>query len=497
MKLNKKSLLIEKKKDNESGINKTSDKWFIRTGLLVLFSLHILLYNLGPNFTDLQSRKYTTGLAFNNAKKFVYFYYNDHLFPLTLKELPDEMECSETNSSQLIEERGNDLIMEYKHWSRMGEHARIFVFLPDALIEGPCKPSVKLFNSLCFLIAILALFYSLTKAGYPVLALIMSLAFSLTPFYMYEVYRNKNIFTLLAVVFIFGTSLNLKFLLKNDRNKWDFLIPVASGLIISFFNEIRGEIKVVLFSVLALYLLSQKLSWIVRVLYMLLLLSSFVGTKQVLRHYFDRKFEQTAEVVKKAGGHVYTGDRSGSHTFWHPVFCGLGDFDTKYGYKWEDRVAYTYAIPVLQSKYHINLPYSGKYHFDAWYDKDSLYYIKFEEFPEYEEIMKDKVLSDIKQDPLWFLSILAKRAERILNKTLPFPWAGWFVFPLTGILWWKRNWFLIKLILISLPLSLTPLMIYSGGNSTFNSVFPLITVSIILWMVFERLRVGDWQHLDT
>ena len=26
------------------------------------------------------------------------------------------------------------------------------------------------------------------------------------------------------------------------------------------------------------------------------------------------------------------------HAFWYPVFCGLGDFDTKYGYEWNDRV---------------------------------------------------------------------------------------------------------------------------------------------------------------
>ena len=72
-------------------------------------------------------------------------------------------------------------------------------------------------------------------------------------------------------------------------------------------------------------------------------------TKSSVKNYFDNNFNETYSLVKKNNGHVYDGGRISGHMLWHPIFCGLGDFDKKYGYKWNDRLAYEYAIPVLKA----------------------------------------------------------------------------------------------------------------------------------------------------
>jgi len=207
---------------------------------------------------------------------------------------------------------------------------------------------------------------------------------------------------------------------------------------------------------------------------------SFNLSKKLIRNHFELKFEEASELVRLNKGHVYKGAKISGHNFWHPVFCGLGDYDTKYGYEWNDKKAYAYAIPILQREYNMNISYSGKYHTDDYYDADSLYYKKPEELMNYEKVVKAKVVSDIKNDPMWYVTILIKRVFKTLTTTIPLPYVGWLIFPLTFYLFKKKKWSLLKLILVSLPLSATSIMVYSGKGSTYNSVFVYFIMAIIL-----------------
>jgi len=460
---------------------------FLRFGLMFIIFSVLALYISGPYLTNIQQRKQTTGFSFNMARQFLYFYYYKGLFPLATLDTIAADGYNKASATNLIEKRGQNLIMEYKHWSRMGENARIFSFLPDALINGPEKPSLKIFNSLMFLAGLLLLFYFFFRNGYGLLGFIICLIVLAIPFYQYAVFREKNIFALLASIFLMITGINARFIFNNPVRKMDFIIPLLSGVIISFFTEIRGEVIVLIFSLLFVYIFYGNARTFIRLLYILLLFSSFYMLRLAVRGYFDKKFDETFVLVTEKGGHPFTGSRAKAHSFWHPVFCGLGDFDKKYGYKWDDVVAYRYAIPILKDKYQVDLPYSGKYHFDAYYDKDSLYYIKFEEISAYESIVKEKVLHDIKNDPGWYISIILKRIERIFNNTLPFPLVGWLFLPLIAILILAKNYRLLVLLIVSFPLSFTPLLIYSGGNTTFNSFFPIIALAIIMVPIVTRL----------
>lgn len=466
--------------------------WF---GIASILILHLGLAINGPNYKGLQKRELTSGFVHDFGKHFLYYFYYQGLFPVATLE--EDKEFSKAGSQQLAEERGESLIMEFRHWSRMGENARIFAYLPDAMARGSAeKPTMKLFNALIFVGGLISLFVALYRLGYLLLAALLIVIFSLTPFYLYEVYHNKNIFGLLASVFLLILGLNMRFLFNEVKKAHYFILPVISGLIIGFFSEIRGEIKVVLISATFIYLFASKLKSHHKVVLILLLLISNIGMQRGIRYYFDVKFKMAAEFVENHGGHVYTGPRMTAHSFWHPVFCGLGDFDKKYGYKWDDVVAYNYGLNIMEKEHGIVLAYSGKYGLDEYYDEDSLYYKKLEEFKEYDKIVKHKVISDIKNDKLWYVGILLKRIERVFNRTLPFNRAGWLFIPVFILLILAKEWQFVYILIASLPLALTPIMIFAKGNATYNSVFPIFALAMIWMWIIRLVMIQSHQSAD-
>ena len=456
----------------------------IYVGILI-----ILLFNIGLyNFTDyhqyrIQYRSKTTGFANDIARNFFYFYYYTGNFPLAT--LNKDLKYSKDSAYKEIEQNGKDLIMEYRHWARLGENLRIICYYPNAIIKGsPENPRIKLFNTLIFILGLISVFVAFVRIGKPMLGIILVTIVNITPYFFYEIFINFNIFGLLASVFLIITGINLKLIFTGVNKKYlYFILPVISGIIIGFSSEIRGETSIVAGSSILIYILAKQTKYFFKIIMPVLLVLAMFSTKSAIKSYFDKKFEQTAELVAKHGGHVYTGKRISGHRFWHPVFCGLGDFDTKYGYEWNDIVAYVYAGPILKEKYNLDLNYiPGKYYIDEYYDKDSLYYKKHDEFEEYEQVVKEKVLHDIKNDPLWYITILFKRIIAIFTKTLPFPFAGWITLLLSIYLIKKKEWDLLKLIIISLPLSFTPFFIYSGDGTTYNSFFPILGVAILLYL---------------
>jgi hypothetical protein len=75
---------------------------------------------------------------------------------------------------------------------------------------------------------------------------------------------------------------------------------------------------------------------------------------------------------------------------WHNIWTGLGDFDDKYGYLWEDATAFTLASSELGRE----LPF---------HDSTAAY------LPRYTAVLRDRILGDIVHDPIWFATIIGKR----------------------------------------------------------------------------------------
>jgi hypothetical protein len=218
-----------------------------------------------------------------------------------------------------------------------------------------------------------------------------------------------------------------------------------------------------------------------------------VGTRNGIQSYFQKKFDQTKILVAQKKGHVYTGKRIRGHQFWHPVFCGLGDFDRKYGYAWKDQVAYQFAIPILRDRYQISYPYHpDSLHFQAWYDSARIYYIKFDEIEAYEIIMKEKVLNDIQKDPGWYFNILQKRIFRILHDCLPFSNAGFLFFPAIALLYIRKQRQSLALLLASSLPCAVPLLIHSGLGATLNPLYGVVSLAMLIDFLAAYL-IQKWQ----
>lgn len=462
---------------------------FISTSVIYEFSFH-------TKFPTFQKRKDASGFSINKAKHFSYFHYYNNLFPLAT--LDTNLIYSKDGANYLINNRGENLIMEYEHWSRLGENARIFAFLPNSIIRGsPKKPSIKLFNHLVFTLCLIMCFLGFSYANKNTLGILLVFLTLITPYFWHEVYQSQNIFGILIPLFLGLIGLNSYFLFYPKTRVIPFILtPLLSGILIGFFSEIRGEIIILFGSLLLIYILGKNIKLAYKTIAIITLALSLFGTKKSIVSYFDYKFKEAYSIVKSKGGHVYDGNRINAHKFWHPIFCGLGDFDDKYNYKWNDRVAYKYAIPILKTKYGMNITYSGKLHLDEFYDDANVYYKKFDEIDEYEEVVKNKVLKDIKNDPIWYISILIKRINRVLIETLPFHWIGWLSLPFIFLLFKQKKWSYLKLIFIGLPLSFTPIFIYSGGFSTHNTVIGIIIIALIINLLLKRFCLRFTQFMS-
>lgn len=461
--------------------------YFVTVSIL---SINILLFitDYRPDSTT-QKRKDASGFSMPKAEKFIYFYYYTADFPLAT--LNSDLKYSEQDAQKEIKENGEDLIMEYEHWSRLGENARIWAFLPDAFISGsPEQPSIRLFNIIIFTLSLIILYIGFWQANLKLYGLLLVILINFTPFYLFEVYTNDNIFALLGSVFFMILGLNIPLIIKSKVTfKRILVVAIISGSIIGLFSELRNEISIVIVSLILIYLISNSLKIYFKIILITLCILSFYGSKQLIQNHFNNKFEETASLVAKHNGHVYSGNRISGHKFWHPVFCGLGDFDTKYGYEWNDKVAYKYATPILQNKYGMDISYSEKYYLDNYYDSDSIYYVKFDEIEAYESIVKDKVISDITNDPFWYIKIITKRIIRTLSITIPFSFVGWFIFYILFLaIKNKKLDYHLKLILVSLPLSATSIIIYSGKGATYNSVFVYFVIISLVFIVFKEVK---------
>ena len=126
--------------------------------------------------------------------------------------------------------------------------------------------------------------------------------------------------------------------------------------------------------------------------------------------------------------------------------------------------------------------------------------------------MKDKFLQDMARDPLWYGSILGHRLHRLLNEVTPpsialgngvsfpivpfLPCGVWGYGTVLLAVWLltRRDWFRLKLLAFTLPLTVTALFVYSGAGTVFYSITHLVAVAIVVtagWERFVAWRTGE------
>jgi hypothetical protein len=452
----------------------------------------------------------TASTGLNEDKRFFYFLYHLNLYPIasdvpTIWDTPEE-------AKRLMREEPAKLRQDQGTTFRSGDRGRTYLFFVDAwLHHRGLNASVKPAHEIAFTLSLMALMISFwairrTAAGFFLVLLLGS-----NPFQLWVVFKQENVFSWAITAMIGLLALHLPLMEKPRasrsggsrlRRYYPWVAAILGGLFLAFVRNFRSEPSALIGSIWLVYATMTWLRKRTRVgLAFAALFALWIGT-QSSTWFFDKKLEQAKAAVATVHGPVYAGPVAHFHEFWHAVWCGLGDFDTKYGYQWEDRAAYRSADPELKKRNPgLFLDPNHWVQPRFWDPPTNRYEVYYFETPHYHDVIRDKILGDIKKDPLWYLNILKQRALRTLTEVTPVGFAtaeesfyvegkllGLLFVPVFFVLVWARRWTHLKLLVFSAPLSSVPLILYSAGGMTNYSTFHLFALWLLGLLFVEGAR---------
>jgi len=444
----------------------------------------------------------TAGLF--NQHLFVYYYYYLDLFPVWAAYV--EPVYSKEWAEEIVREQPGSLRMETTYAIQSGDLGKVWLYLPEAFLKSePREVKVFWLNGWLFMLALVVLLVALWYVDRFALGILLVALLGSHPFQLFEVYADPGsgtgqVFALNISVALWVLAFHVPLLFNRHVHKFYlFALPVFTGLFLATVRQLRTEPVVILVSVLACYALFSRVNWRRRAMLILLVLAPFWIGSAAWQSYFDFKINQAYEFVSRAGGHPFNEVRNRYHSFWHSFWMGLGDFDTTHGYKWDDVTAMDYAYSILKPAGKVDFEMIGTERSTATYDAAGLYFKRIDYLPEYDPVLREKVLHDIRNDPQWYLDILAQRVHRIVNEAAPtrlalgawyiaLPLEGWLLIPMLAFLILARRWSLLKLLCFTLPLAATAFVIYSGGGYTYYSVFLQVVVAIGSALIWSSAR---------
>ena len=455
----------------------------------------------------------TASTGLNEDKHFFFFLYHLNLYPIAT-DVPIVWDTAD-EAKRLMRAEPAKLRQDQGTTFRSGDRGRTYLFFVDAwLHHRGLNASVKPAHEIAFTLALMALmvsFWSIrrTAAGFFLVLLLGS-----NPFQLWVVFKQENVFSWSITAMIGLLALHLPLMERRRaadgraagrlQRYYPWFAAVAGGLFLAFVRNFRSEPSSLILSIWLCYVTMTWLSRRTRAgLVFISLAALWLGT-QASTAFFDRKLEQSKLAMATVHGPVYAGPVAHFHEFWHAVWCGLGDFDTKYGYQWEDRAAYRSADPELKKRNPgLELDPNHWVQPRFWDPPTNRYEVYYFETPHYHEVIRDKILGDIKRDPLWYLNILKQRVERTLTEVTPVGIAtasdwyyvegkllGLLCIPLALVLLWARRWTHLKLLAFSVPLSAVPIVLYSAGGMTNYSTFHLFAFWLLGLLAVEGARTA-------
>jgi hypothetical protein len=443
-----------------------------------------------------------TGL--HDEQKFVYFLYYQGLFPVATEH--EDPGFSRGAAEAVIRDHGDTLLMEWNHTIRAGGLLGTFLHLPDVWLKGePRAPSVRPCHAVAFIAALMALYLAFWRVRMTLFGALAVVLLGSNPFQLLEVYGRENVFgwPITSALLVLALCVPLLHGLRVSRY-YLWALPVLAGAVLGTTRHIRVENVPILLSVLVVCALAPGERWRVRAALAVVCLVSFVGVSNGWRAWFGHKRRVALDVVTRAGGHPYTYDRLTYHTFWPPIWSGLGDYGGKYGYEWEDGVAVKYALPILEERYGLTPKWSRVAHFlDEYWDPARKYRRSIVSVAPYHEVLREKVLGDIGRDPLWYAGVLARRVGRVFMETtpvrvglgrhwLPVPMHGLLLLPVLALLVWARAWPMARILCFTLPLSATAVAVYSGRGMCFYACYHIFVAAFLLTRAAE-FAVTKWR----
>ena len=406
-----------------------------------------------------------------------------------------------------LEAHGSSLVTEIHDAVRSGDVGKIYLLEPSGWFDTTAAtPGYRTANFLFFVSGLLVFLIAYGLHGQLLFATLTVIFVGSSSFQLYETYGNENIFSWPIAVFLWVAGLNAG-TLRGSWKKTYPLLAILSGFLMACMRQIRPEPGMLVITFALLYLFNTRRSRRQRILLAGLLALSFAATNFLWQRHFENQYRQSAAFVTAQGGHPYLGPRPRHHLFWHPFYCGLGDFGQDRGYAWNDFNAYAYALPILRQR--LNNPslwesFGQKagldsYFMDETFDEAKRYPKKLEDIPGYEDILRDKVISDIAGDPLWYLKILLRRTGVLLFDTnglqlsipryyldLQLPVLGLATVAAAVVAGFRRHPEILFLILASLSVALPTIVISSMLKTQFYSIAHILATAWLLNLAIMR-----------
>ena len=444
------------------------------------------------------------GLAMD-APLFFYFFHHFGVFPVGAIEVP-RLEPSKQAATEFVARHGDRLRMDFgwpTNTPRFGDYAKLFLFYPDFWMRGDrARPSAIPFNEMLFIVALLALFWAFWREGHGLLGTLIVVLVGSNPFQVVETYGRGNVFSIPISVALLLLAVHLRFLTRRtgvDALAW--AIAVASAVALASFREIRAEAGIMAVSAVGAYVVAKD-SWRRRVLLVTVFVLAWALTGLAWSSFWAGKFTQAQAFVARAGGQVFRAPRSTHHAFWHAVYCGLGDYGSDRGFDWDDRAAFRWATTYNADTNPNPIPFryvSGYYLEDTF---DGVHRIAPTDLPEYNRLVRDRVLSEIRRHPHWYGRVLFQRAIAILRDatpaalslgsvTLAIPGVGWVWLPVLLFTIWRRRTLHTLVLLVVLPLSAVALLVYSGKGMTFYGITHLVGIAAAVDLAVRARAAGE------
>jgi hypothetical protein len=476
--------------------------WVLVVGLAAIFLWQRGLANTPKHFDDTYTVTASAGLHAESR----FFFFLRHLGVYPLATIETQRADTRAEAERILREKPRSLYLDFGVTFRSGDRGRVYLYWLDTLLNAresdARKPNIRSANGAGFVLGLWGVFAALWWLRRPVLAVILVAILGSNPFQLFAAYFQQNVFAWPINAMLLTLALNLPlFEGTARRSRLPWAIALGTGLLLATLRTVRSEPAALVASAAMVYALMPGASWWRRGALVLLLLGSFSAASYGYARRFVRQTEEVNAMVAARGGIPYYGPVEPYHEFWHPVWCGLGDFDTARGYKWDDLEAYKFALPAMRRRLDAPMELDRT----AWaqriyFDATGRYPMFFSEAPGFHEIIREKVLKDIRENPDWYRGILRSRFDRVMATTTPvsvsagehvlrFDSERWGLFWLGCALYFlaRADGFALKLLLFSTPLSATAMLIYSGGGLTMYTCAHLFAAALF---VYECARRG-------
>ncbi|MFI5308083.1 MAG: hypothetical protein ACHQ53_12055 [Polyangiales bacterium] len=432
-------------------------------------------------------------------REFFYLYHYLGLFPVAVLA-PGTAESAK-QAERNLRAGGQNVVNEITNEIRRGENGRMWLFAPDAWLKGTAKGTSLRPGKLMFqLAAVLALFSGGVLARRPWLGLLLALLFGSDPFQLSHTLDSLRVLGVVLATWAIVMGLNLPLFLRPALDvRASLAIAAASGALLCVAREIRADVASTLPVLLVLYALRRAPSLRERVALPLVLLAVYSMGSAAMGQYWDHKLDVALQTVEAHGGVPFPRPPlQRHHEVWHPIACGLGDFDRKHGFEWNDTKLFARVMPKLQATFPSPLPYSGGYYFDTYYEGNPLYPVRPSDFPAYHRIVRDLVVDTIASDPLWYAEILLRRALRVATEVTPLelrlrrafslPVPGFVLLvPVVLVLLLRRRRNELAVLALGASPSATALLVHSAGGTCYLSVYHLVAAALALEWALRHL----------